>query len=314
MPEDSDLQPGSSSPFRSTLRGTIQREADDLGLTQTNFVKEALKWQYNWIGLAGAAAFALVSGTGLPLILAAGLELIYLSVVPQSSAFRRLVRSWKYAADKRKKEMTLTAMFMDLPPEMRTRYSALDSICRAIRANYTRLSSTSQMFLEQMEKKLEGLLQAYLRLLFAARQAAEYLHTTDPEGIKRDLAKLQKTLASDPPKVQEINRKRIEILTKRLEKFEKARENQKVVDAQCLALEDVLQLIRDQSVTMRDPQQVSDQLENLVHDVEQTEETVRQVEAIFEMASPEGGDMFSPQTSVSSSADSDAATRTRLRN
>lgn len=314
MPEDSDQQPGSSSPFRSTLRGAIERETDDLGLSQTNFVKEALKWQYNWIGLVGAAAFALVSGTGLPLVLAAGLELIYLSVVPQSNAFRRLVRSWKYAADKRKKEMTLTAMFMDLPVEMRTRYSALDSICRAIRANYTRLSSTSQMFLEQMETKLEGLLQAYLRLLFAARQAAEYLHTTDPELIKRDLAKLQKTLPSDPPKVQEINRKRIEILTKRLEKFEKARENQKVVDAQCLALEDVLQLIRDQSVTMRDPQQVSDQLENLVHDVEQTEETVRQVEAIFEMASPEGGDMFSPQTSVSSSADSDAATRTRLRN
>jgi hypothetical protein len=205
-------------------------------------------------------------------------------------------------------------MFMDLPPEMRTRYSALDSICRTIRSNYSRLSSTSQMFLEQMEQKLQGLLQAYLRLLFAARQATEYLHTTDPEGIKRDLAKLQKTLESDPPKVQEINRKRVEILTKRLEKFEKVRENQKVVDAQCLALEDVLQLIRDQSVTMRDPQQVSDQLENLVHDVEQTEETVRQVEAIFEMASPEAGDLLAPLPSGLSSGESGSATRTRVRN
>ncbi len=314
MPEDSELEPGTPSPFRSTLRGAVEREADDLGLTQINFVKEALRWQYNWIGLAGAAAFALVSGTGLPIVLAAGLELIYLSLVPQSSAFRRLVRSWKYAEDKRKKEMTLTAMFMELPQEMRTRYSVLDSICRAIRANYTRLSSTSQMFLEQMEQKLQGLLQAYLRLLFAARQAAEYLHTTDPELIKRDLAKLQKTLPSDPPKVQEINRKRIEILTKRLEKFEKVRENQKVVDAQCAALEDILQLIRDQSVTMRDPQQVSDQLENLVHDVEQTEETVRQVEAIFEMASPDMADTLAPLATGTSSGDSGGATRTRIRN
>ncbi|MFB3921829.1 MAG: hypothetical protein ACE145_08915 [Terriglobia bacterium] len=313
MPEDSELRPDSSS-LRSTLRGAIEREADDLGLTQTNFVKEALKWQYNWIGLAGAVAFAIVSGTGLPLVLAAGLELIYLSVVPQSNAFRRLVRSWKYAAEKRKKEMTLTAMFMDLPVEMRTRYSALDSICRAIRGNYSRLSSTSQMFLEQMEKKLEGLLQAYLRLLFAARQASEYLRTTDPESIKRDLTKLQKTLPSDPPKVQEINRKRIEILTKRLEKFEKAHENQKVIDAQCAALEDVLQLIRDQSVTMRDPQQVSDQLENLVHDVEQTEETVKQVEAIFEMATPDSGDLLAPLPSGLPSEDSGGSTRTRVRN
>ena len=51
-----------------------------------------------------------------------------------------------------------------------------------------------------------------------------------------------------------------------------------------------LQLIRDQSVTMRDPQQISDNLDSLVKDVEQTEETVREVESIFELsplASPE---------------------------
>ena len=87
--------------------------------------------------------------------------------------------------------------------------------------------------------------------------------------------------------MQEINKKRIEILNKRLEKYDKIRENRKVVDAQCAAVEDVLHLIRDQSVTMRDPQQISDHLDNLVHDVEQTEETVQQVEAIFSDLTPD---------------------------
>jgi TolA-binding protein len=59
------------------------------------------------------------------------------------------------------------------------------------------------------------------------------------------------------------------------------------VDAQCAAIEEVLQLIRDQSVTMRDPQQLSDQLENLVHDVEQTEQTIKEVEAIFDLTAVE---------------------------
>ena len=57
--------------------------------------------------------------------------------------------------------------------------------------------------------------------------------------------------------------------------------NRQVIDAQCAATEDVLQLIRDQSVTMRDPQQISDQLETLVQDVEQTEQAVKEVEAIL---------------------------------
>ena len=297
----------------SPLRQTIQHEAEDLGLDQVNFVKEALRWQYNWIGLAGAALFALLSGTGLPLVLAAGLEMIYLSVVPQSSRFRRLVRSWKYAEEKRKREMKLSAMFMEMPPELRTRYAALDTMCRDIRTNHSRLSSTSQMFLDQMQKRLQGLLEAYLRLLYADFLTGQYLAATDSAAIKQNVEKLERALPSDPPKVQEINRKRIEILTKRLEKHDKVRENQNVIKAQCSALEDVLQLIRDQSVTMRDPQQVSDQLESLVHEVEQTEETVRQVEDIFELATPDVDESLAALAG-DSSADSGPVARTRVRN
>src|SRR5438309_8702756 len=99
---------------RKGLSGAILSKAGDLGVDETNFVKEALKWQYNWIGIAGAAAFAIVSGTGLPLVLAAGLELIYLSVVPQSSRFRRLVRSWKFAEEKRRHDQQMRAMFQEL--------------------------------------------------------------------------------------------------------------------------------------------------------------------------------------------------------
>src|SRR5919198_943731 len=200
------------------------------GDEEVSYVKEALKWQYNWIGLGGAAAFAIVSGTALPLVLAAGLELMYLSLVPQNSRFQRLVRSWKYAEEKRKRAMTLSAMFHELPSEMRTRYAALDGLCRAILENYSRLSSTSQIFVREMEERLEGLLQAYLRLLHASNQHREYLRDLDPASIRREISELQRRLESETPQVREINRKRIEILTKRLEKFEKARENSQVID------------------------------------------------------------------------------------
>src|ERR1035437_4983781 len=166
------------------LRGAIVREAQDLGVDNTNFVKEALKWQYNWIGLAGAAAFALVAGSGFPLVLAAGLELIYVSLVPQSSRFRRLVRSWQYAEEKRRIDVRLQAMYKEIPPEMQVRYARLDQLCRSIRENYGRLSSTSQMFVKQMEDRLDGLLQGYLRLLQADHQHLEYLRVTDPNRIQ----------------------------------------------------------------------------------------------------------------------------------
>jgi len=307
MPDDKSGRPVSG------LRGAVVREAEDLGVDNTNFVKEALKWQYNWIGLAGAAAFAVVSGSGLPLVLAAGLELIYVAVVPQSSRFRRLVRSWQFEAEKKRIEQKLTAMFQEIPPEMRIRYAKIDQVCRTIRENYGKLSTTSQIFVHEMQCKLDGLLQGYLRLLHAEHQHLEYLRSTNKDAIKHELDLLVRTLNSEPPKVQEINKRRIEILTKRLEKFGKIHENCEVINAQCAATEDVLQLIRDQSVTLRDPQQVADQLEGLVHDVEETEQTVREVEQIFEMATPEANSPFSI-AAVDNSGSGSSRTQTRLRN
>lgn len=269
--------------------------ADDKDDSAIGYVKAAFHWQYNWISLAGAAGFALVSGSGLPLLLAAGLELIYLSTIPRNPQFQRLVRSWKYAEQKRQQARGLNDLFQELPPEMRNRYARLDAVCRAIRENYKRLTTTSQMFAEQMESKLDGLSQSYVRLLNSAFHHRQYLTTTNPEVIRKECAALQADLEREPAKVQEINRKRIEILGKRLAKFDKIKENCQVVDAQCAAIEDVLQLIRDQSVTMRDPQELSEHLDNLVKDVEQTEETVREVESIFDLsplATPDftGGD------------------------
>lgn len=283
-----DKKPG----ITGEIRNIIGKELDEAGLSQIDYVKEALTWQYNWIGLAGAAAFAVVSGSGLPLVLAAGLELIYVSLVPQSSRFRRLVRSWKYANDKRDHQAKLNQLFDDLSPQLRTRYTKVEQVCAQIRENLGQLSSTSQIFVGQMQEKLDGLLRGYVRLLHAGEAQKEHMQMTSPRDIERDIEQLERALSQDSAKLREINKKRIEILHKRIAKHEKIRENHQVIEAQCSAIEDVLQLIRDQSVTMQDPQQVSEQLETLVSDVEQTEQTVREVEAIFNISAADGSEDF----------------------
>jgi hypothetical protein len=252
-----------------------------------SFVKEAFNLQYNWILLAGAGVFALITGSFLPVLLAGGLELMYLAIVPQNYRFQRLVRSWKFAEQQQQKQQKLSEMLRGLPAEMQSRYIHSAQVCTSIRANFEQFSSTSQIFLREVDTRLQGLLSGYARLLLAADQQQQYMKSTNADEIKREIAVLERTLNTNPPKVQEINKKRIEILTKRVEKYEKICENRKIVDAQCAAVEDVLMLVRDQSVSMRDPQQVSERLDSLVHDVEQTEQTVQQVESIFSDLSPD---------------------------
>ena len=284
------------------MSGDFQGSADDSAQKEINYVKEAFHLQYNWIAMGGAGAFAAVSGSLLPILLGAGLELMYLAIVPQNWRFQRLVRSWKFSEEQQKHQQQLGEMLRALPPELQSRYVHAAQVCGSIRWNFAQFSATSQIFLQQIDTRLQGLLNGYARLLSSAAQQQQYLRNTEQDGIKHEIAGLQRTLNNDPPKVQEINKKRIEILTKRLEKFDKISENRKVVDAQCSAVEDVLMLVRDQSVTMRDPQQVSERLDSLVKDVEQTEETVQQVEAIFSGMSTDMDGLMSMDDSSSSSS------------
>lgn len=258
-------------------------DPNDSRQREPSYIKEAFKWQYNLIALGGAAAFSLVAQSPLPLMLAAGAELMYLASIPNMPAFQRLVRSWHYADEKKERDEKLRAMQFSLPPEIRDRYRHLETICDAIRSNYSRLSSTTQAFTGSIETQLQGLMTAFVRLSNADVQHVHYLQTTDANAIRREIQYLKDRLPKEAPKVQEINTKRIEILEKRIGKYGKIRENRQVIDAQCRAIEDVLQLIRDQSITMTDPQELSERLGSLVKDVEQTEESVREVEAIFQM-------------------------------
>jgi hypothetical protein len=252
-----------------------------------DYLKEAFRWQYNLIGLAGAVVFSLIAGNELPLILAAGLELMYLAVVPQMPAFRRLVRSWRYAEQKKAHEAQLRAMQNQLTPMVRDRYGKLTQICQTIRGNYNRLSSTSQIFVEQMSNRLDGLLHSFLRLAAAGVMYTEYLQRSNPRAIEKDVEALERDLGRQPAKVQEINKKRIEILRKRQERYRKIVDDLQVINVQCEAIEDVLELIRDQSVTLSDPQMVSERLDSLIVDVENTEATVREIEDFFKIAQTE---------------------------
>src|SRR5437879_875707 len=87
---------------------TLQEDID--------YVKEAFHSQYNWIAMTGVGAFALLSGTFLPIILGAGLEMIYLAIVPQSSRFRRLIRALQFVEEQRKHQEKLSEMLRNLPP------------------------------------------------------------------------------------------------------------------------------------------------------------------------------------------------------
>jgi hypothetical protein len=261
---------------------------------EPNYLAHAFKSQYNLIGLGTALGFAVLSGTLLPIIVAAGIEMVVLPLVSGNGRFQRLVRARTSEEaeeqDAARQRMESSEMLQYMPEAERGRYRTLQALTNEIRQNYKGMDSSSQMLLEQLVEKLDFLLSFYLRMRYSLTRYHNYFNSTDPERIQERMAMLEHEMKSGPERVQQIKARTRSVLEKRLDRYKKAVENRDLIDAQTETVQEVLQLLRDQSYSMRDPRSITEQIDGLVSSAEETERGVKDMEDILALEN----DMMSP--------------------
>lgn len=248
---------------------------------EPNYIREAFLLPWNLLALAAAGLWTFFNPEWFELTwtLVAGLELLYLGLLPRSRRFQRWVRSRQ---GHRQKPASETEMLLSLDRARQGRFVAMRGLLDAIEARYGQYSSPSRALLEGHERRLQQLLQAYLRLLLADQQYATYLATHSEAEIRRALAELEQDVQDDPPRIQRLKARRIEVLRKRLERYQQVREQAEAVRAQLETIEDVFRFIHEQALTMKDPEALRLELDNLLQEVEETEQAVQEMEALFE--------------------------------
>ena len=253
---------------------------------EPNYLGHAFKSQYNLIALGTALGFALLSGSFLPLILAAGLDLTILPLVAGSGRFQRYVRARASEEETEQKEarkqLEVSEMLQYMPESERRRYRELQGLAGEIRQNYKGLDSSSRMLLDELIGKLDFLLGFYVRMRYSLARYQSYFNTTDREQIEERIAMLEREMSEGPERVQQIKARTRAVLMKRLERYQKALENRQLIEAQTETVQEVLQLLRDQSYSMRDPRTITEQLDGLVAAAEQTERGVKDMEDILQ--------------------------------
>ena len=248
-----------------------------------NYVKEAFLSPYNlaFLIVIMIAAFVL-TGTGAAnfvLLFAAALELLYLGIMPRQERFQRVVKSRKAA--ERNQPPSEKDVFRSLSKASQKRYIRFRNIEKAVRENYEKLSYASQGLLESHLGKIDDLLDSYLNMLQQKERYERFAQQATEDEVVTSMARLRDEMSDDPPKVQQIKQKRLDILEKRLVKFKKAHENLAVIEAQLETIEDVTKYIHEQSLTMRNPEEISFQLDTLVSEVEETQASIMEVEEVF---------------------------------
>ena len=239
-----------------------------------NYTKEAFLHPVNLVCLLVGTFSALVfSDTGLIantiITFTFGMELVYLGVVPQLPKFRRSV------VQKKQKEINDDAgdkvMFHQLDARSQKRFLVLKHITAEVKKNFSKIAYSSRGMLEHIQQKTEDLLSTYLTLLDMNRRYQIYMNSEVEEGLKRELEAQNNELDSiDSERLKTTKKRRIDILKKRLKKFDAAKEKYLICETHLETIEDAIRFIYEQSMTMPNAEEVGMQLDQLIEEMEET--------------------------------------------
>lgn len=249
---------------------------------EINFTREAFMHPLN-VGVllvATLSAFFLSDAGYLPnviLSLAFGLELIYLGTVPRMPRFQRAIKIRK--RKQRSQEIEDREVFSTLSPQFQRRFLVLKHLSERINQNFEKLPYTTQGMLGSISKKIEGLLSNYINLLDLFERYGSLMESDVGTHLNKKIQEEEKELQeAESTKLQNIKNRRLTILKKRLERFDSAHEKYLICESQLETIEDAVRYIYEQSMTMKNPDEVGMQLDNLLVEVEDTSQMIQDID------------------------------------
>ncbi len=265
---------------------------------EINYRKEAFLHPWNLAFLAAILGTTLALGQLLPaafdlaLVLGAAAELLILGILPNNRRFRNIVKArW---TKEMAKPPSSREIYAELSRENQRRYVKLRDRQKKIEANYRKFSYVSQGLLNGHKKKIDGLLTSCLKMMLQQERYTLYSTRVQEREVLDDMTQLREEMQVASEYVRRVKLRRFKVLEQRLARFKKSQEHLEILNAQIETIEDVIDYIHEQSITLQNPEQISVQLDVLLADVEEAESSLSQIESVFGNQALSGLGKFDP--------------------
>ena len=242
----------------------------------------ALKNPASLMMLGGFVMISLISGNPIPIIAGLGVKILFVAGAPMIPAWRRRVDAETDHRLRLESERKAKELLRRLPDDDQQRYRSLMDTAVSIRENYARYNETSRSFLDQISERLDDMLLRYLRMLIAKNNYSGHIAGTTEEDLSARIATLRTEIDEAEERIRPLKEKQLHILEQRREKLGKAKRDSALLDEQIVTLEQLMQLLREQAITMKNPDEMNAQLDSLMGEIETTEHTVTALESSFE--------------------------------
>ncbi len=247
-----------------------------------NYLKAAFLNVYNLSLLGGAATASALTGDWLIGLGALGVEALWLVFGPDFKPFQRAVREAEREAREKEDRARVEKLMAELSEREWQRAKALDELRREIERDMANNPSFQAILLQTELEKLAQLHASFVRLASACRRAETYLQAVDVRDLERQIKAqqgLQEKMTDES--VRELAAKNATVLQKRLETIKEIETFLARARGQMNLIENSVRLLRDQALTMTSPDQLTEQLDDLLTGVDAVQASVKEAEALI---------------------------------
>ena len=254
----------------------------DKDVSPGSILRELILNQYQAIVVGGTALVSLIALNPLPLLFLVGSELVLLPIL-DSGPLRRLVAKKRLAIARAEASAARTRLIGDLTPQQAKRYEAMENLCRLIETNYQSLTGISQAYLSEQRGKLDTILQGYLNRLMAVQRYERLPAGRTPDEVTQEIEVLEDELAEPdlPERAAAALKKNLELKRKLLASLTEVGGTVKALVTELDSIESLLEVLHQNSISLRDPQAISEDLDTIVRQSEDSERIVREMESLL---------------------------------
>lgn len=250
-------------------------------LSAGSILRELIFNQYQAIIAAGAVAASALTLNPLPLLLWLGSELVLLPIL-DSGPLRRLVARRRRDAARAQEAERRKALIAAFDAAHAKRYAELEALCGMIEANYQGLTGISQAYLAEQRGKLDNILDGCLHRLLALQRYERMPISRDPDDLDKEIAALERELAAETnDRARAALQKNLELKRKLRESYSEVGGTMKALATEVDTMASLLEVLHQNSISLRDPQAIAEELDTIVRQSEDSERVVREMESLL---------------------------------
>jgi hypothetical protein len=248
------------------------------------YLRYAFHNVYNYTALLGVGAAAALTGNWWLGIVGAAAEGLWMLFAPDSKILSRVAWDKRWGAEEEKRlEQKRKKQLASLGPADWRRCQAMaakrDEIQRLAQDNPT----FTQELMESELRKLGKLADDFVDLAVTSARFETYMAAVNFDDLERQMRRFEAQIehartASD----RELAQKNLDVLLRRKQTLTEIQQYIRAARGQLDLMENSFRLLADQIVTMRSPQELSGQLDDLINGVETAKNTAREAERMLQ--------------------------------